>query len=182
MENLCLAHHGVKGMRWGVRRYQNYDGSYTQAGLKRYKNSLYEYNRQVDRVNNLKKSGANKSSITNAEVSLTKAKRRMNKDYKHLKQDKLGDKGKKLYAKGYTINGKKRVLRYMTKIGGLTLSAAAAAKTDPNDNTIFKTINKYNKAIVTAGAALTTAGVAGQAVTYNKDRKLRAYYKHTSNY
>lgn len=31
-----LAHHGVKGMKWGVRRYQNEDGSLTEAGKKRY--------------------------------------------------------------------------------------------------------------------------------------------------
>lgn len=30
-------HHGIKGMRWGVRRYQNKDGSLTSAGKKRYK-------------------------------------------------------------------------------------------------------------------------------------------------
>lgn len=35
-----LAHHGVKGQRWGVRRYQNADGSLTEAGKKKY-NSYY---------------------------------------------------------------------------------------------------------------------------------------------
>lgn len=30
-----LYHYGTKGMRWGVRRYQNADGSLTEAGQKR---------------------------------------------------------------------------------------------------------------------------------------------------
>lgn len=29
-----LAHFGIKGMKWGVRRYQNKDGTYTAAGVK----------------------------------------------------------------------------------------------------------------------------------------------------
>lgn len=35
MENE-LMHWGIKGMKWGVRRYQNKDGSLTPAGRKRY--------------------------------------------------------------------------------------------------------------------------------------------------
>ena len=35
MENE-LTHWGTKGMRWGIRRYQNRDGTLTPAGRKRY--------------------------------------------------------------------------------------------------------------------------------------------------
>ena len=31
-----IAHHGIIGMKWGVRRYQNKDGTLTNAGKKRY--------------------------------------------------------------------------------------------------------------------------------------------------
>ena len=34
-----LYHHGILGMKWGIRRYQNKDGSLTEAGKKRYLNS-----------------------------------------------------------------------------------------------------------------------------------------------
>lgn len=32
-----LAHHGIKGQRWGVRRYQNADGTLTEEGKKKYR-------------------------------------------------------------------------------------------------------------------------------------------------
>lgn len=35
MENQELSHHGILGMKWGVRRYQNADGSLTPAGKRR---------------------------------------------------------------------------------------------------------------------------------------------------
>ena len=37
-EEDILMHHGIKGQKWGIRRYQNPDGSLTEAGKKRYYN------------------------------------------------------------------------------------------------------------------------------------------------
>lgn len=41
-----LYHHGVKGQKWGVRRYQNKDGSLTPAGKKR----RSRYDRAVEKT------------------------------------------------------------------------------------------------------------------------------------
>lgn len=35
-DNEWLSHHGILGQKWGVRRFQNQDGSLTAAGKKRY--------------------------------------------------------------------------------------------------------------------------------------------------
>ena len=65
-----LYHHGIKGMKWGIRRYQNKDGSLTAKGqamaskkYKKYMNRasqevvtrekyLKAYNRAADKMNN----------------------------------------------------------------------------------------------------------------------------------
>ena len=56
-----LYHHGIKGQKWGFRRYQNYDGTLTLEGKKRYqklvdayrgdlKNTTTVYNNLYDRI------------------------------------------------------------------------------------------------------------------------------------
>lgn len=43
MYDEVLAHHGIKGQKWGIRRFQNADGSLTKAGRKRYATIGNEY-------------------------------------------------------------------------------------------------------------------------------------------
>lgn len=35
-DSIYIAHHGIKGMKWGVRRYQNSDGTLTDEGKRHY--------------------------------------------------------------------------------------------------------------------------------------------------
>ena len=42
MKNDILCHHGIKGQRWGVRRFQNKDGTLTTAGKRRYSATSFD--------------------------------------------------------------------------------------------------------------------------------------------
>lgn len=194
-----LYHYGALGMKWGVRRYQNYDGSYTRAGVKRFNDSLDKYEKANQRYKNAKlnyknskKTGSSsqgdKTEITNARMQRKQAKQKLNKDYKHLKQDKLGDQGKDLYSRGKTITENNQTTGILTKIGAMSLSAATYNHKTGNITSILRQVGaNINDKTVTS--VLGIAGVGASAVAgtksvidHSQNKKLRAYYSHTSNY
>lgn len=69
MSEYELYHHGVKGMKWGVRRYQNKDGSLTPAGKKRYYDTPALRSQKADR-------DTAKAAMKKSERDLDKAARR----------------------------------------------------------------------------------------------------------
>lgn len=55
MLNTYLSHHGIKGQKWGVRRYQNKDGSLTHDGKTRAaaRNNIVRNRQYTDDVNDI---------------------------------------------------------------------------------------------------------------------------------
>lgn len=46
-----LQHFGIKGQKWGIRRYQNRDGSLTPEGIKRYSEQANKYAWKAEKIN-----------------------------------------------------------------------------------------------------------------------------------
>lgn len=76
-----LYHSGVKGMKWGVRRYQNKDGSLTAAGKKRYR----EVRDNFDRKRDAKRRQKEQSKSANKAQDTELAKRLMREELKDAK-------------------------------------------------------------------------------------------------
>lgn len=90
-----LYHHGIKGMKWGVRRYQNKDGSLTEEGKVRVqaRNNIIRNRPYTDDVNNIVK------TLSTKEKKLLGAE--LDKDWieKEYENETLANKGKTFVTK-----------------------------------------------------------------------------------
>ena len=105
-----LYHHGIKGQRWGIRRYQNKDGTLTPAGKKRAAKLEFEYEKVTGKKigsstsqTSSKKSYSKKpvsgkddetgklKSLTDDELRNKVNRTRLENEYKNL----MGEKNKK---------------------------------------------------------------------------------------
>lgn len=78
-ETNCLEHYGIKGQKWGTRRFQNEDGSYTPEGKERYsqsssgKNSFSREKSPFGLAGGIGGSGKTGRMMTNTEIYLASA-------------------------------------------------------------------------------------------------------------
>lgn len=88
METNYLVHHGVKGQQWGVRRYQNPDGSLTDLGKRRI----------AKEANKLSPADGPKIFISSKTRKTRAAGRKLRDEYDKTGDLKLVDKYLKLYG------------------------------------------------------------------------------------
>lgn len=91
-----LQHHGTKGMRWGIRRYQNKDGSLTPAGQKRYNKEVEKLKKEEAKVKAAEKVAANQKKTQAKFDKLDAKKQDLDARKKALKGDKSDDSKKNI--------------------------------------------------------------------------------------
>lgn len=75
MENNELMHHGIVGMKWGVRRFQNKDGTLTARGKKRYEKELAKIREEEKVVKNREQVKAKQDRLNARRASLEERKK-----------------------------------------------------------------------------------------------------------
>lgn len=169
-----LYHHGIKGMKWGQRRFRNQDGSLTPAGRKR-------YSRDVERspeVKAVKKAHKERHKGINNEYARARAEYEMSgplmrrkssaydrmvktgdkyraetKQYKKELNEARANADKRLQSERESIKGKDAVAKHITPkkvaaVAGLAVvgvGAAAVAKYIGDVNRVLNAVGDFSK-------------------------------------
>ena len=80
-----LCHWGIKGQKWGIRRYQNKDGSLTPAGRKRYEDAEARLAEREKKIANREEIAARKKAIADKKTELREREKALRDGKKRVK-------------------------------------------------------------------------------------------------
>ena len=103
-----LMHYGVLGMKWGIRRYRNKDGTLTTAGKKRLSKDKDKAEKKERKV-----ALKNRRSLSDADLKKKIERLKMEKEFKNLTEEDISP-------------GRKYVGEIMSSAGKKALTVAAA--------------------------------------------------------
>ena len=138
IKNNVLEHSGIKGQKWGIRRYQNEDGSLTEEGKKRY-GTPETYRAVAKEASSLEEATKGASSAVSTAASIINTQRgskAIRKDYSNLSDKELQEKINRLNLERaygdlsgdtkYVKTGKEKA-REILQTAGATLAIASTA-------------------------------------------------------
>ena len=151
-----IQHSGIKGQRWGVRRFQNEDGSLTEEGKKRY-GTPEKYRAAAKEASALEEStrGASSAASTAASIMNTqRGSKAIRKDYSELTDQELQRRVNRLNLERaygdlsgdpkYVKTGQEKA-REILQTAGATLAIASTAVAIYSQLHGFKDIGGKNK-------------------------------------
>lgn len=121
-----LKHFGIKGMKWGVRRFQNKDGTLTAAGKKRKAQGDDSPGSEVKKSSETSSSQPKKKSVkemTDAELKEKISRLELEKRYRDLSPKEV-NKGKDFVMKVLEQSGKNIATQFATYAMGTAVNKA----------------------------------------------------------
>ena len=159
--DLYLMHYGLKGMKWGVRRFEDSSGHLTPAGKRRYgiqdARKYYKINR-LERKREKTRDPDKKAAL---DARIRRVQTRSDRKHADLSQNDLNI-GREIVAK----NRKNMHIAASAAAGASTAAATAMLYANPN--------TRWAAPLVAAGGAAVTAKAAGKVPYYKmEDRRYK---------
>lgn len=112
-----LSHHGTKGMKWGERRYQNHDGTWTEAGKKRRRQGNSSSSSIRDKISAHKKKHVERAAAKR-QAKIDKAKpdyTTRNRKLSDMSEDELRSRLNRLNLEKQVYEAERNVAAYNPK-------------------------------------------------------------------
>lgn len=149
-----LMHYGIKGQKWGVRRFQNEDGSLTSAGRKKYRQEIkaenkkaFEYGREASISSQAAAYAKNKSikSQYKYKKALLKdpnmIKSSTQKKRRYAEADAMSSKQLEAYARSAEKKAKEHCNSLIKKYGSENVKSIRYSKFKAKDGSITERVN-----------------------------------------